>query len=223
MTLLACGKREPTPEFDLSLITVEGAHMRTDTVGVGKHESTATFVLVDARNNGTVGAYVTLDGELVDANGASITELLPHVLWVPGGESRTFALVDKAKLPRPTAKSARARVRKAMILPAPLAHIEDMHSFVDANGQLIVQAYLVNDGSRGGQILVTGVFHDEKNRPMTRPFYIVKILEKQDPHIVGECPETTSQNVAQASKCPVQMVGPVGAKRGTIFVGDTMY
>jgi hypothetical protein len=224
----ACGKApELTRQLDPKSITIGAAHMRTDRVGEGVHERIATFVLVDANNTASEGAYVTLDGQLLDGAGQPIAELLPHVLWVPPGETRTFALVEKAPEDpteaRPTPKSARARLRGTMILPAPLARIEDIRTH-DDHGQLVLQAYLVNDAERAGQVLVTGVFHDAGGRPMTRPFYVVKIGAKKDgADVVGNCPDRESDHGPTGSKCTVQMIGPPGAKRGTNFVGDTMY
>jgi hypothetical protein len=51
--------------------------------------------------------------------------------------------------------------------------------------------------------VVIGAFHDEENRPMTRPFEVVEIAPK--------------------SRQVVKFVGPPRAKRGTIFVGDVVY
>jgi hypothetical protein len=223
----ACSKApEPTRQLDPKSITVGAAHMRTDRVGEDVHERIATFVLVDATNTATDGAYVTLDGQLLDDKNQPLADLLPHVLWVPAGETRTFALVETAPEDptqvRPAPKSARARVRSTMILPAPLARIEDIRTH-DDHGQLVIQAYLVNDADHAGQILVTGVFHDAGGRPMTRPFYVVKIGAKDGEHVVGNCPDRDSDHGPTGSKCTVQMIGPPGAKRGTIFVGDTMY
>lgn len=220
----ACGKSEPTRELDLALIDVEGANMRTDRVGEGRFESTATFVLVDARNRAGEGAWVTLDGELLDAAGEHVAELRPQVLWIPAGEARTYALVDGERGPRPTAKSARARVRGALILPPPLAHIEELHTF-DDHGQLVLQAYLVNDADRDGRALVTAAFHDARGRPLTRPFSAVKVKAKpkEGTHVVGNCPDVGSRRRPTGSKCTIQFVGPPGATRGTIFVGELSY
>ena len=212
----------PTRELDRDRIVIEGAQMRTDSVGSGKFLDTATFVLVDARNTASEGAYVTLAGELVDAGGAVVGELAMQSLWIPAGETRMFALVDTERKPRSTAKTARAKVRGASVKPAPLAHIEDFHSF-DDNGRLVLQAYLVNDANRDSQVMVVGAFYDANERPMTRPFSVVRIKAKQDPTTPGNCPDGDADLLPMASKCPIQLIGPRGATRGTMFVGDTQY
>jgi len=224
LAVLAIAGCESTPkrELALDLIEVEGAQLRTDTVGEGQFTDTATFVLVDARNKAAEGAYVTLAGELIDASGAAVGSLVPQSLWIPGQESRTFALVDSERKARPTTKSARAKVRGAIVLPPPLARIEELHSF-DDHGQLVVQAYLVNDSNRDGQIMVIGSFHDAGGRPMTRPFDVVKIKAAQHPATPGRCPSSDSDKLPLVSKCSVQFIGPKGAVRGTMFVGETVY
>ncbi|MBA2544813.1 MAG: hypothetical protein H0V17_34530 [Deltaproteobacteria bacterium] len=220
--LAACGKGDPKRELDLDRIEVLGANMRTDTVGGGDFAETATFVLVDAKNLANEGAYVTLGGELVDASGMKISDLSPQSLWIPAGEIRTYALVDTERKARPTAKTARAKVRGASVFPPPLARIEDVHTF-DDHGQMVVQAYLVNDAPGDGVIMVVATFHDERGRPVTRPFNVVKIKGKQGPATVGDCRDAAIDRDAEFSKCPIQFVGPAGAKTATMFVADTIY
>ncbi len=218
----ACGKSDPKRELDLDVIEVLGANMRTDTVGGGEFTDTATFVLVDARNTASEGAYVTLGGELVDAGGAKVSDLIVQSLWIPAGEIRTYALVDTERKARPTATKARAKVRGVSVFPPPLARIEEMVTH-DDHGQLVIGAYLVNDAPGDGLVMVVAVFHDAAGRPLTRPFNVVKMKGKQDPAIPGDCPDAGEERLPLVSKCPVQFIGPPGAKRGTIFVGDTVY
>ena len=200
----ACRRRDAAASLDLALIRVSpDATMRTDTVGGGGFADTATFVLVDAENRADRGAYVTLGGALVEEGGAVAGALKPQSLWIPAGESRTFALVDTERKPRPAARTARIEVSGALVPDdPPRAHIEEIHRFADQD-RLVVQAYLVNDADRVGQIVVIGAFHDEGNRPMTRPFELVEI--------------------AARSRRVVKFIGPPRAKRGTIFVGDVVY
>lgn len=220
--LLACSPAPATRELDLDLIKIETAQMRTDTVGSSPFVDTATFVLVEARNTASEGAYVTLAGQLIDDAGVVIAELAMQSLWVPAGDSRTFALVDSERKPRPTAKSARARVRGASIQPAPLAHLDDLHRF-DDNGRIVLQAYVTNDAPRDGLIMVVGSFYDTNGRPMTRPFSVVKMAARQDPSTPGDCPDVDTDLRPMASKCTVRLIGPRGASRGTMFIGDTQY
>jgi len=222
LAVVAACERSPTRELDLDKIEVTGATMRTDTVGDGDFTDRATFVLVDAKNTAGEGAYVTLGGELVDASGADVGQLAVQSLWIPAGDSRTFALVDTERKARPTAKTARAKVKGARIDHPPLASIEDFHSF-DDHGQIVIQAYLVNESVRNGLIMVVGTFHDASGRPLTRPFSVVKIHGKQDPATSGDCPDAGAERLPVVSKCTIQFVGPPGATRGTMFVADTVY
>lgn len=200
----ACGRSEPARNLDLELIRVSGdARMRTGTVGERAFEDTATFVLVDAENRAAEGAYVTLGGALIDERGGQTGALRAQSLWIPAGASRTFALVDAERKPRPEAKTARIEVRGALVpSDPPRARIDELHSFTD-DGRVVVQAYLVNDADRPGRAVVIGAFHDDANRPMTRPFETVEI--------------------AAHSRQVVRFVGPPRSKRGTIFLGDVVY
>lgn len=203
LLLLACNA--PTSrELDHELIEVSSdARLRTDTVGEGKFEEQATFVLVDAENHATEGAYVTLDGELATKDGEVIGGLRAQSLYVPPGERRTFALVDRERKPRPTAAAARIHVRGASIPKTPpAAHVDQIHELVD-QGRIVVQGTLHNDAARAAQIMVIATFYDDTHHPMTRPFSMVRL-------------DASSQSA-------VQFVGPPDSKHATIFVGDAVY
>jgi hypothetical protein len=203
LATLGC-KSRPARQLDLELIRVTSdARMRTDTVGDGVHASESTFVLVDAENTASEGAYVTLGGELTSDDGQVVGKLKPQSLWIPAGERRTFALVDTERVPRPESTSARIVVYGALVpTDPPRARIEDLHVF-DDHGKAVAQAHLVNDADRIGQIMVIAAFHDAQGRPMTRPFQMISIDRK--------------------ARRFVQFVGPEGSKTGTIFVGDVVY
>jgi hypothetical protein len=199
---VGCAKREAR-ELDHSLIRVTSdARLRTDTIGEGRHADLATFVLVEAENTSKAGAYVTLAGELVDEAGAIIGQLRPQSLWVPGGELRTFALVDQERMPRPTAKGARIYVRGARVNLPPPARVEDIRQIPDGD-KLVLQGVLKSDAKRPGNVMVIATFYGDDGRPMTRPFSVLWIPAKGDQ--------------------PVQFVGPPGSTRGTIFIGDTAF
>ncbi len=200
----ACARSKPARHLDLDAIRVTGdARMRTDTVGDGKFASVATFVLVDAENTSASGAHVTLGGELTDAAGATLGVLKAQSLWVPAHEARTFALVDQARVPRPTSTSARIKIQGAVVPDEPpRASITELHTF-DDHGKTVVRAYLVNGADRVGQIMAVGAFHDARGQPMTRPFQMIEL--------------------AAHGRRVVQFVGPEGSTRGTIFVGDVIY
>lgn len=200
---VACGRDAPAQHVDLDQIRViDNARLRTDTVGDGRFAETATFVLVDAENASATGAYVTLGGALTDAGGAAIGALKAQSLWIPAGEARTFALVDADRKPRPATTSAQVEVRGALIADPPRARITDLHRY-DDHGQLVLKASLVNDAPRIGRIIVIAAFHDREGRPLTRPFSLVELG-------------------AQRTQT-VQFVGPPGAARGTIYIGDETY
>jgi hypothetical protein len=199
-----CARSKPAHKLDLDAIQISGdARMRTDTVGDGKFASLATFVLVDAENTAADGAYVTVGGELTDPAGAPVGTLKPQSLWVPGHESRTFALVDDQRAARPSATAARIKVYGAVIPDdPPRVQISELHSF-DDRGKIVVRAYLVNTADRPAQMMVIGSFHDVHGQPMTRPFQMIAL--------------------AAHDRRVVQFVGPEGSTRGTIFVGDVVY
>lgn len=199
-----CSHGKPARNLDLDQIRVlDDAWLRTDIVGEGTFASTASFVLVDAENTAAEAALVTLGGDLTDAAGATVGQLKAQSLWIPAHETRTFALVDTQRVPRPTATGTRIKVHGAVIPDdPPRAQITELHSF-DDRGKIVVQAYLVNAAARPGQIMVIGSFHDAHGRPMTRPFQMI--------------------DIAAGDRRVVQFVGPEGSTRGTIFVGDTVY
>lgn len=201
--LVACSKREAAEHVDLDKIQIVGeARMRTDTVGSGEFTDQASFVLVDAANASETGAFVTIGGAFTDASGAAVGALKPQSLWIPARESRTFALVDADRKPRPTATSAKIEIRGALIATPPRAKIVDLNTF-DDHGKIVVQASLMNDSDRIGRIIVIAAFHGKDGRPMTRPFDLIEIGPKQ--------------------KRNLQFVGPPGSVRGTIYVGDETY
>lgn len=202
LVCVGCAKPEKRQlDFDKIRVTSD-ARLRTDTIGDGKFTDLATFVLVEAENRADVGAYVTLAGELTDLDGTRVGELRAQSLWVPAGELRTFALVDRQRKPRPDAKAAKIYVRGAKLGQPPPAHIEDPKQLVDGD-KVIVQGVLANEAHRGGNIMVIASFYDEHDKPMTRPFSLLWV----------------EKNGNQ----PVQFVGPPGSKRGTIFIGDVAY
>ncbi|HEY0254689.1 MAG TPA: hypothetical protein VGC41_24350 [Kofleriaceae bacterium] len=202
LAVCACGKPSRN-SLDLDLVRITGqGKMRTDTIGDTVQE-TATFVLVDAQNTGKDGAYITLAGDLVDADKKPVGDFKPTSLYIPAGEIRTFALVDRERKPRPTALGAKIVVRSATIPEkTPPASVDQVKEIED-NGKLVVQGVLHKTAERKGQIVVIGSFHGEDGRPMTRPFAIVTV------------PPHTDQ--------PVQFVSQPCAKHGTIYVGEVSY
>jgi hypothetical protein len=204
VALAACESSGGNRKLDLDHIRVTSdARLRTDTVGDGQFARQATFVLVDAENTSTDGAYVTLAGDLTNVVGKAVSEFKAQSLWIPAGETRTYALVDRAQEPHADASAAHVVVRSATIPGyGPPAHVDQIREIAD-NGKLVVQGVLHNDAPRRGEIEVIASFHGADHKPMTRPFTLL--------HVQAHTEQT------------VQFVSPPGAEHGTIFVGDVNY
>jgi len=203
LSLGGCAKKAATHEVDHDLIRVTSdARLRTDQIGEGKWLELATFVLVEAENTSNEGAYITLTGDLANEVGTKISELKPQSLWVPAGEIRTFALIDRERKPRPDAKGASIRVRGARVGHPPPAHVDQFKQLTDGD-KVLVQGTVTNEATRGGSIMVIASFYGPDGRPMTRPFSLLWVEGNQ-----GQ---------------PVQFVGRPGSTRGTIFIGETAY
>lgn len=203
LTLASCGKSRPSRTLDLDAIKVTGdARLRTDVVGEDEFASRSAFVLVDAENTGGQGAYVTLAGELL-ASGTVVGQLKPQSLWIPSHDSRTFALVDTERVPRPSATGTRIIVKGALVPDdPPRVRVTELHTF-DDYGKAVVQAYIVNDAPQLAKVIVIGSFHDAHGQPMTRPFQTVQVEGN--------------------GKRAVQFVGPQSSAAATIFVGDVVF
>lgn len=205
LALAAASCEVPRAEsLDPDLISVSSkVTMRTDTVGEGEHTANASFVLVEAENRGPQAATVSLSGTFRDEHGAELGVLRAESLWMPPGGRRLFALVDRDRQPRPTARGAQIVVSgvRAAARP-PIMRIEG-ESSRDDFGKILVSGTLVNDADRAGRAMVFGAFFDGKDKPMTRPFVVVPIAAK--------------------STLPVHLVGPPGSTRGALYLGDLVY
>ena len=203
VAVAGCAKSK-AHQLDLDFIRVSAdARLRTDTVGVGTFEEQATFVLVDADNTSKEGAYVTLGGKLADADGTQLGELRAQSLWIPPGETRTFALVDKDRKPRPSSARARIEVKGALVPAVPPPYRVTGVKDWPQDDKVIASGTVENDADTSGAIVVIASFHDAGGRPITRPYTMLKVA----PH----------------AKTPVQFVGPPGSKHGTIFAGEAIY
>jgi len=203
VALAACAKSKSHP-LDLDYIRVStDARLRTDTVGVGTFEEHATFVLVDADNTSKEGAYVSLGGSLSDEGGTVLGKLRTQSLWIPPGETRTFALVDHDRKPRPSSAKARIEVKGALVPAVPPPNRATGVRDYEQGDHIVAAGFIENDADTAGAITVIASFHDADGRPMTRPFTLLKV----GPH----------------GKLPVQFAGPPGSKHGTIFTSDSIY
>ena len=162
-------------------------------------------MLVDAENTSKEGAYVTLAGDLADADAARRSPSSRRSsLWIPAGESRTFALVDRERKPRPTATRRRSSCAARRFPSSHRRRRVDQIREIEDDGKLVVQGMLAQQGPRRGTIVVIASFHGADGRPMTRPF-----------SIAARAAANTDQSV--------QFVSPPGAKHGTIYVGEISY
>jgi hypothetical protein len=235
----SCARTTPAKEIDPALIkpAVDKMRLRTDAVGEGKWAENSAFVLVDAENTSGEDALVTLGGELIASDRRVLTALRPQSLLVPARGTRTFALVDVDRQPRPEAASAKIIVRGAIAPSTPLpVRIDELHVYPDpdrTSDRVIAQAWLINEADRIGQINVVAAFHDKKDRPINRPWRVVLVgprREGADPNTPGRCPdwgdlrpEDRQQRQPSGSRCALQFIGPPGSVKGTIFIGDVVY
>jgi|GEM_PF-2451239 len=206
LLLVACERPASAPRaIDRALIAVRADQLtlRTDSIGIDRFASQATFALVDADNLGDADADVTLGGVLVDADGQEVGQLRPESLRIPAHGRRTFALIDRNRVARPTATGARVDVRGAREPRfAEPVRISDGHVYRDGP-RVVVAGMVTNPNDRPCIAMVMAGFHDQDGKPMTRPFSAFELG-------------------GNASR-PTRFVGPDGSEVGYIFVGDIVF
>ena len=200
----ACERGREPPAVDRGLIAIaDRPTLRTDTIGVDRFASQATFVLADAQNLADVDAEVTIGGILVDADGREVAPLRPESLRIPAHGQRTFALIDRGRAARPTAVAARLDVRGARQPRFPESvTIGAGHVYRDGD-RAVVTGMVTNTTDRALVAIVLAGFHDAGGAPMTRPFAAFELG-------------------AGASR-PTRFVGPDGSRAAYIFVGDVTF
>ena len=204
LALIACERGGERRSLDRSLIAIrQPVTIRTDTIGIDRFASQATFVLADAENLGDAEAEVTLGGMLVDADGHEVGPLRPESLRIPPHGRRTFALIDRGRAARPTATAAHLDVRGAALprFPAPVV-VTDGHVYKDGD-RAVVAGMIENTTDRPCVAIVLAGFVDADGRPMARPFAAFELGGK-------------------ASR-PSRFVGPDGSRAGYIFIGDVTF
>lgn len=206
LVLAACERPAGEPRaIDRALISVKHDHVvvRTDSIGVGKFTSDATFALVDADNLGDADAEVTLGGVLVDADGHEAGALRPESLRIPAHGRRTFALVDRGRAARPGATTARVDVRGAREprFDEPV-RITDGHVYQDGD-RVVVAGMVENPTDRPCIAMVLASFHDRDGAPQTRPF--------------------SAFELGGHARRPTRFVGPSGSVAGQIYVGEILF
>lgn len=209
MLLIAsgCEKKQDwkTKESDRSAIVVAGEKMtlHTGTVGSGKHQSEASYVLVDAHNPGATPLSVTLTGVFLDAQNQMVGKLERQSLRIEPGGTTTFALVDDQRGAHPTATGATIEVTSAVELDYPeQILITDLHEYKDGD-RVVVKAFVKNTVGRIGKALVFATFYGKDGRPMQRP--------------------STLFTLERHARRGVQFVGPDGSVRATMAIGDVVY
>ena len=202
--LAACDAPKPHAQLSASEVVVSSnANLRIGPIGEEQEAAAASFVLVDAENRSTHDAYVTLVGEFADADGHAIVGLRPEELFIPAGQSRTYALVDEKLRSEPNAKGAQVRVRTASVASfAPSVHVSDLNVFHD-QGRAVVAANITNEIDKTAQVVVLAAFHDAAGKPLIRPFQVMPMGGK----------------VTKVAR----FVGPPGSTDGTIYIGEVTY
>ncbi len=206
---IGCEGKRPAPLEKVAPSQIEIQQdeltLRTDTVGSGKFEHHATFVLVDAVNHHDADALVTLGGDLVDPQGHKVGTLRADSLRIPPGVHRTYALIDSDNQARPTAIGATITLVSAVVPrdPEPVV-VTDGHVYADGD-VMMASGRVVNNAKRDLQIVVIGAFYDAEGHPLTRPFTVMEL--------------------AGGSSHPVHFrstPGPRKAKTGYIFTGQVV-
>jgi hypothetical protein len=163
----------------------------------------ATFALAHADNAGDHDMMVTLGGVLVDADGQEVGRLRPDILRVPARGRRTFALVDEAYQPRPTATEARLDVR-AVLRPQHEESVRITDGEVSrVGGQVVASGTVENLTDRAAHAVIIAGFQDGAGKPITRPFAVYRLGPREKREAV--------------------FTGPPGTATGYIFVGQVEF
>jgi hypothetical protein len=204
LMLAGCAKVPGVQYLDKNKVAVNtNAEIITDTIGQGRFETTATYVLVDATNQTGQDAVITLAGTIADARGVVLGPLRAESLRMADGESRTFALIDDQNMPRPEAKAASVVVKSAIVPdPAAPVRISNQTTFDDF-GKTVIRATVTNDATISGSMIVIASFYDAEDRPMRRPFSLL----------------TMGAKIERG----VQFVGPAGSKKAMLYLGEIVY
>lgn len=173
-------------------------------VGIGTHQSDATYVLLDVVNNFNGNVDLTLAGTLLDKKGEKVGQLRKQWLRLPGkGGRRTFALVDDQQQKREAAVFADIAVVKSTEAVYPLGvNIEEGNVF-DDRGRVVVTGYVANKNDRNASAVVIASFYDKEGRILERPSTSVRVDRKQ--------------------RRGIQFVGPDGSVSATLYIGEVLF
>ena len=193
-------------EVDHKLVRIahEQVNLRRDTVGHDQWTGRATFALIDAHNEHDRDLLVTLGGEFVDAQGATVGTARAESLRIPAGGVRTFALIDREQAELPQAVTVRAEVLGAYVPNyTSSVQVTDGAVYRYDNERIVVNGVVRNAADRPVKVIVLSGFYDADDKPLTRPF--------------------TEMYLPADGKSNAQFPGPPGAVKGYIFIGDMVY
>lgn len=204
--LAGCEREEwDIEEVDYDLVEVADDQMllTRGSVGVGRFESQASYLLVDARNASDEDLMVTLGGHLVDEQDKEVAELRPQSLRVPAGGVRLFSLIHEENEVSEEAVRAEVEVRGAMKVGyEPPVVVKDGRVDIDQD-RAVVAANVVNTADRRTRVVVFAAFYDEEGAPMKQ--------------------SSTTFRIDAESKRGTQFVGPEGSRRASMFIGKAVY
>lgn len=205
--LFDCERNARQNGGDDVVVHAELATLKTEPIGLGEAQHTASFVLVDATNHGPAG-HVTLAGDWLDAHGARIGQLAPQSRFLPTGATRTFVLVDARDQARQDVVSASVQVRSINVempdVPALATNPKTLATTVQTEAGRVpivsATADITNQSSRPGCLLVGAAFHSPGGRPLAW--------------------QHTWLPVGPASTRGVQFFSPPGAEKAFITVDE---
>ena len=201
-----CKKQDEWTRTEVSYDLIEVARntqkVITGEVGVGRWNTMASYVLVDARNISDDDLLVTMGGTLDGEDKSVVGTLRRQSLRIPAGGVRTFALVDKNDQPRAASSATVAVVGAMKALHKPSVIVTDGNVYRDGD-RVVVAGYVVNIADREVHVVVIAGFYDESGAPMRRP--------------------STKYTLTGNGKRSAQFVGPDGSRSAYLFIGDAAY
>lgn len=198
----ACGRKAPDREVPDSVVVLEASlTIKTGPIGL-IDKKPATYVLVDAENRSAEARLVSLEGALLDDGGGEVAPLPVVELYIPAGEKRAFALASNRVAPEAT--RARVKVHGAPVEKHPPgAVIVEPNVGKQPDGRLFAAPLVKNTLAQPLAATVIVAFYDDAGKLLARPWDPVPL--------------------AAGETRAVKMVGPEGATRAQVFVGEIAY
>ena len=193
------GGELPPPPASVKVLT-DTTVIKTGAIGVQDRQD-ASYVLVEAENGSPEARLVSLDGDLLDAAGATLSHLYVEELRVPAQSKRVFALVAAGTFPKAT--SARLRVRAAPVTrDEPIVVVSELKTERGPAG-LVASATIENKLTKLALASVIVSFYDAQGKILARPFAPVQLIPRST--------RTFSFN------------GPLTATRAEAYIGDSAF